>query len=68
MTSSALKPLALELTSEQPENPLPHREGQFICSPGDISMHRKVDLQDAEVRTIEADFETFVLGLYPGFF
>ena len=30
MTSSALEPLALEVTAEQPENPLPYREGQFI--------------------------------------
>ena len=49
MTSLALEPLAVEVTSEQLENPLPYREGQFICSPADISMHRKVGLQDAEV-------------------
>ena len=50
MNSSALEPLPLQVTSEQPENPLPYREGQFICSPADVSVHRKVDLQDAEVR------------------
>ena len=49
MTSSALEPLALEVTAEQPENPLPYREGQFICSPADIILRRKVHLQDAEV-------------------
>ena len=49
MTSSALEPLALEVTAEQPENPLPYRKGQFICSPADIILHRKVDLKVAEV-------------------
>ena len=49
MTSLGLEPLALEVTSEQPENPLPYREGQCICSPVHISVHRKVDLQDAEI-------------------
>ena len=49
MTSSALEPLALEVTSEQPEHPLPYRKGQFICSSAHILVHRKVDLQDAEV-------------------
>ena len=48
-TSSALKPLALGVTAEQPENPLPYRKGQFICSPADGTVHRKVDLQDVEV-------------------
>ena len=47
--SLALEPLALEVTAEQPKNPLPYREGQFICSPAEISVHRKVDLQDAEI-------------------
>ena len=42
--------------AEHPENPLPYREGQFIYSPADISVHRKVDLQDAEVRTLEEKF------------
>ena len=50
MTSSALEPLAIKVTSLQLENPLPCREGQFICSPADISVNRKVDLQVAEVR------------------
>ena len=49
MTSLALEPLALEATSEQPESPSPYREGQFISSPADISVHRKVHLQDAGV-------------------
>ena len=49
MTSTALEPLALEVASEYPKNPLPYKEGQFICSPADISVHRKVDLQDGEV-------------------
>ena len=49
MTSSALEPLALEVTAEQPENPLPYREDQLICSPADISVHRKVHMEDAEV-------------------
>ena len=48
-TGLASEPLALEVTSEQLENPSSYREGQFICSPADISMHRKVELQDAEV-------------------
>ena len=48
-TSSAMEPLDLEVTAEHPDNPLPYREGQFICSPSDISVHRKVDLQDAGV-------------------
>ena len=49
MTSSALELLALDMTAEQPEDPLPYREGQFICSPADITVHREVDLQDAKV-------------------
>ena len=49
MTNSALELLALEVTAEQPENPLPYREGQFIFSPADVAVHRKVNLQDAEV-------------------
>ena len=64
MTSLALEPLALEVTAEHPGNPLPHREGQFICSPADISVYRKVDLQDTEVsENIQEKFETFVLGI-----
>ena len=47
-TSSAVEPLALEVTSQQLENPSPYRESKFICSPADISVHRKVGLQDAE--------------------
>ena len=38
-----------EVTSQQLRNPLTYREGQFICSPADISVNRKVDLQDAKV-------------------
>ena len=49
MTSLALEPLAVEVTSEQLENSLPYREDQFISSPADILVHRKIDLQDAEV-------------------
>ena len=49
MSSSALEPLDVEVTSEQPKDPLCYREGHFVCSPADISVHRKVDLQDAEV-------------------
>ena len=49
MTSTALEPLTLEVAAEQPENPLPYREGQFICSPVEILVYRKVDLQDTEV-------------------
>ena len=48
-TSSALEPLALGVTAEQPKNPLPYREGQFICSPADVPVHRKIDIQDAKV-------------------
>ena len=48
MTDLALEPLAVEVTFEKLENPLPYREGQFICSHADILVHRKVDLQDAE--------------------
>ena len=44
MTSSVLEPLAAEVTSKQCENPLPYRKGQFICSPADTLVHRKVDL------------------------
>ena len=36
MTSSALGPLALKVTSQQLENLLPYRESQFNCSPADI--------------------------------
>ena len=36
MTSSTLEPLALQVTTEQPENPLPYREDQYICSLADI--------------------------------
>ena len=43
-----MEQLALEVMAEHPENPLPYREGQFICSPADISVDRKVDLQDVE--------------------
>ena len=50
MTSLTLEPLAIEVTSGQPDNPLPYREGQFICSPADISVHRKIDPQDVEVK------------------
>ena len=50
------------MTSEQLQNPLPCRKGQLICSQADISVHRKVDLQD-EVRMFEEDFKTFVLGI-----
>ena len=49
MTTLALEPLAAQMTSEQPENPLPNRENQFFCSPADILVYRKVDLRDAEV-------------------
>ena len=31
MTSFALEPLALEVTAEQPENPLPYREA-ILCA------------------------------------
>ena len=44
MTSLVLETLAVEVISEQLETPLPYREGQFICSPADIPVHRKVDL------------------------
>ena len=67
MNSLALEPLAVEVTVEQAENPLPYREGQFICSSADIYVHTKIDLQDAEVRTFKKSFETFVLGI-PKFF
>ena len=43
-----MEPLALEVMAEYPENLLPYREGQSMCSPADISVHKKVDLQDAE--------------------
>ena len=49
MTSSALEPLALEVTAQHPKNPLPYREDQFICSPSEFSIPRKVSLQDMEV-------------------
>ena len=61
MTSMALEPLALEVTSEQLENPPPYSEGQFVCSPADILVHRKVDLQYVEVNEdIQGRFETFI--------
>ena len=47
MNSLALEPLPLNVTSEQPENLLPYREGQFVCSPADMSVQRNVELQDA---------------------
>ena len=50
MTSLAMELLALEVTSEQPESPLSYRESHFICSLADILVHRKVDLQDAEIK------------------
>ena len=49
MTSLALELLALEVTAEQSENPLPYREGQFNHSIAKFSVCRKVDLQDVEV-------------------
>ena len=36
MTGLALKPLAVEVTLEQPGNPSSYREDQFICSSADI--------------------------------
>ena len=57
MISSALELLALEVISEQPENPLSFKEGQFICYPADISVHKKVNLQDTEVNeSIQENF------------
>ena len=57
-TISAMEPLASEVMAEHPKNPLTYREGQFICSPADISLHRKVDLQDAEVsENIQEQFQ-----------
>ena len=64
MTSSSLEPLAVKVTSEQPEKPLPYGQGQFICSATDISLHRKVNLHDAEVvRMFKKDLETYVQGI-----
>ena len=34
--SSTMEPLALEVMAEHPENLLPYRDIQFICSPADI--------------------------------
>ena len=48
-TSSDIEQIVLEVIAEHPENPLPFREGQFICSPADISVLRKVDTQELEV-------------------
>ena len=63
MTSSALEPLDLEVTAEQPKNPLLYRVGQFFCSSADIAVNRKVNLQDAEVRVFERNFKTFVSSI-----
>ena len=49
MISSVLELVAVEVTSGGLETPLPYQEGQFMCSPTDISVYRKVDLKDAEV-------------------
>ena len=49
MTSLAVEPLPVGVTSEQLENPLPYKEHHFICSPTDILVHRKVNLWDTEV-------------------
>ena len=46
VTSLALEPLALEVTAEQPENPLPYRESLFISSLLEISVHGKLALHD----------------------
>ena len=43
---SVWEPLALEVRTQLPQNQLPYREGQFICSMADISLHGKLDLQD----------------------
>ena len=57
MTSSALELLALKVMPEQPENPLPYREGLFLF-PADITVHRKVDLQGAKVsESIQEKFQ-----------
>ena len=56
--------LALEMMAEHPESLLPYREGQCICVPADISAHRKVGLQDAEVsKSIQEKFQSFVLDI-----
>ena len=69
MTSLAWEPIALEVTAQQLENPLPYWEGQCICSPADIFVHKKVDLQDAEVsENIQERFQDLCTTSSQGFF
>ena len=56
--NAAIESLALEVTAEHPENLLPYSEGKSVCSPADISVHRRVDLQDVEVsENIQEEFQ-----------
>ena len=48
-TSTALQPLMLNVTQETCANVQQQGESKFICSPADSSVHREIDLQDAEV-------------------
>ena len=48
-TSTTSEPLTLEVTSEQSTSIEQPEASIFTCSPADILVHRKVDLQDAEV-------------------
>ena len=45
------------------EGPLESNEKKFITSPADIDIHRKVDLQDAEItETIRKLLESYVMN------
>ena len=46
---TASEPLPLEVITDQGENVQEQEEGRFICSPTDISVHWRVDLEDAEL-------------------
>ena len=46
---SASQSLTLEVTLEQSKSIQQPEEDKFICSPADISVHRKIDSQDVEV-------------------
>ena len=48
MTSSALEPLALEVIMGYLRTHCLTGKVSFICLPGDITVHRKVDLQDVK--------------------
>ena len=46
--STASKPLTLDVLAGNTQSVQQYEEGKFICSLADISVYRKVDLQDTD--------------------